>query len=155
MLRVLQEKKVTPLGSQRELDVDVRVIATTNRNMITEVREGQFREDLFYRLNVFPLTTRHLQDRKDDIIAISTILLKRHCMEDSILPALHTSAVETLMAYHWPGNVRELENVLQRALVLCVDNQITAEDIMVDGVVGAQLSERRISKKDQQSELRA
>ena len=135
--------------------MNVRVIATTNRNMITEVREGRFREDLFYRLNVFPLTTRHLQDRKDDIIAISTILLKRHCMEYSILPALHPSAAETLIAYHWPENVRELENVLQRALVLCVDNQITAEDIMVDGVVGTQLSERRMPETDQQPELHA
>ena len=155
LLRVLQEKKVTPLGSQRELDVDVRVVATTNRNMITEVREGRFREDLFYRLNVFPLTTRHLHERKDDIIAISTILLKRHCMEDSTMPALHASATETLMAYHWPGNVRELENVLQRALVLCVDNQITAADIMVDGVVDAQLSELRLPQTDHRSELRA
>ena len=155
LLRVLQEKKVTPLGSQRELDVDVRVVATTNRNMITEVREGRFREDLFYRLNVFPLTTRHLHERKDDIIAISTILLKRHCMAESTLPALHTSAAEMLMAYNWPGNVRELENVLQRALVLCVDNQITAEDIMVDGCVDAQMSERRMSKKEQHPELRA
>ena len=155
LLRVLQEKKVTPLGSQRELDVDVRVVATTNRNMITEVREGRFREDLFYRLNVFPLTTRHLHERKDDIIAISTILLKRHCMAGSTLPALHTSAAEMLMAYKWPGNVRELENVLQRALVLCVDNQITAEDIMVDGCVDAQISERRMSKKEQHPELRA
>ena len=155
LLRVLQEKKVTPLGSQRELDVDVRVVATTNRNMITEVREGRFREDLFYRLNVFPLTTRHLHERKDDIIAISTILLKRHCMAGSMLPALHTSAAEMLMAYNWPGNVRELENVLQRALVLCVDNQITAEDIMVDGCVDAQMSERRLSKKEQHPELRA
>ena len=155
LLRVLQEKKVTPLGSQRELDVDVRVVATTNRNMITEVREGRFREDLFYRLNVFPLTTRHLHERKDDIIAISTILLKRHCMEESTLPALHDSAAETLMAYHWPGNVRELENVLQRALVLCVDNQITAADIMVDGVVDAQLSELRIPQTEQKSELHA
>ena len=155
LLRVLQEKKVTPLGSQRELDVDVRVVATTNRNMITEVREARFREDLFYRLNVFPLTTRHLHERKDDIIAISTILLKRHCMEESTLPALHDSAAETLMAYHWPGNVRELENVLQRALVLCVDNQITAADIMVDGVVDAQLSELRIPQTEQKSELHA
>ena len=155
LLRVLQEKKVTPLGSQRELDVDVRVVATTNRNMITEVREGRFREDLFYRLNVFPLTTRHLHERKDDIIAISTILLKRHCMAGSTLPALHTSAAEMLMAYNWPGNVRELENVLQRALVLCVDNQITAEDIMVDGCVDAQMSERRMSKQEQHPELRA
>ena len=155
LLRVLQEKKVTPLGSQRELDVDVRVVATTNRNMITEVREGRFREDLFYRLNVFPLTTRHLHERKDDIIAISTILLKRHCMVGNTLPALHTSAAEMLMAYKWPGNVRELENVLQRALVLCVDNQITAEDIMVDGCVDAQMSERRMSKKEQHPELRA
>ena len=122
--------------------------------MIAEVREGRFREDLFYRLNVFPLTTRNLHERKDDIIAISTILLKRHCMEDSTLPALHTSAAETLMTYHWPGNVRELENVLQRALVLCVDNQITAADIMVDGVVGSQLSELRLPHTDQQSELR-
>ena len=155
LLRVLQEKKVTPLGSQRELDVDVRVVATTNRNMITEVREGRFREDLFYRLNVFPLTTRHLHERKDDIIAISTILLKRHCMAESTLPALHTSAAEMLLAYNWPGNVRELENVLQRALVLCVDNQITAEDIMVDGCVDTQMSERRMSKKEQHPELRA
>ena len=155
LLRVLQEKKVTPLGSQRELDVDVRVVATTNRNMITEVREGRFREDLFYRLNVFPLTTRHLHERKDDIIAISTILLKRHCMAGSTLPALHTSAAEMLMAYKWPGNVRELENVLQRALVLCVDNQITADDIMVDGCVDVQMSERRMSKKEQHPELRA
>ncbi len=154
LLRALQEKKVTPLGSQRELDVDVRVIATTNRNMVTEVREGRFREDLFYRLNVFPLTTRHLHERKDDIIAISTILLKRHCMQDSTLPALHACAAETLMAYHWPGNVRELENVLQRALVLCVDSQITAEDIMVDGVVDTQLSEHRLSLTDRQPELR-
>ena len=155
LLRALQEKKVTPLGSQRELDVDVRVIATTNRNMIAEVHEGRFREDLFYRLNVFPLTTRNLSERKDDIIAISTILLKRHCIQGSTLPSLNASAAETLVAYNWPGNVRELENVLQRALVLCVDNQITAEDIMVDGVVDAQLSERQLSLTVQQPQLRA
>ena len=154
LLRALQEKKVTPLGSQREVDVDVRVLATTNRNMISEVREGRFREDLFYRLNVFPLTTRNLHERKDDIIAISTILLSRHCADTASLPALHASAADTLMAYNWPGNVRELENVLQRALVLCVDNQITAEDIMVDGVVDSQLSGRSLAQAEQPPELR-
>ncbi len=155
LLRALQEKKVTPLGSQREMSVDVRVIATTNRNMITEVREGRFREDLFYRLNVFPLATRNLYDRKDDIIAISTILLKRHCADNSLLPALHTSAAEILISYNWPGNVRELENVLQRALVLCVDKHITAEDIMIDSVVDTQLSKHSQTKSHQHSELHA
>ena len=154
LLRALQEKKVTPLGSQREVDVDVRVIATTNRNMIAEVREGRFREDLFYRLNVFPLTTRNLHERKDDIIAISTILLNRHCSEAAGIPALHAGAADMLMAYGWPGNVRELENVLQRALVLCVDNQITAEDIMVDGVVDSQLSGRSLAQTEQPPEMR-
>ena len=155
LLRALQEKKVTPLGSQREMGVDVRVIATTNRNMITEVREGRFREDLFYRLNVFPLATRNLYDRKDDIIAISTILLKRHCADNSSLPALHTSAAEVLISYNWPGNVRELENVLQRALVLCVDKHITAEDIMIDSVVDTQLPKHSQTKSHQHSELHA
>ena len=78
LLRVLQERKVTPLGSQREIDVDVRVIATTNRDMLTTISEGKFREDLFYRLNVFPLTTKCLAERNQDIISISSILLARH-----------------------------------------------------------------------------
>jgi len=134
LLRALQERKVTPLGSQREVDVDVRVIATTNRNMLSEVKAGKFREDLFYRLNVFPLSTCHLAERKDDIVAISTVLLKRHATEGDAIPALDASAVKMLMDYGWPGNVRELENVLQRALVLCSDGVITSADIMVDGV---------------------
>ncbi|MEK9718549.1 MAG: sigma-54 factor interaction domain-containing protein, partial [Candidatus Puniceispirillum sp.] len=78
LLRALQERKVTPIGSQREIDVDVRVLATTNREMLGEIREGRFREDLFYRLNVFPLTTQNLADRPDDIIPISSILVARH-----------------------------------------------------------------------------
>ena len=137
LLRALQERKVTPLGSQREVDVDVRVVATTNRDMLSEVKQGKFREDLFYRLNVFPLATRHLSDRREDIIAISTMLLKRHTLEGQSVPSLDKSAVEMLMAYGWPGNVRELENVLQRALVLCSDDVITSADIMVDGVFDA------------------
>ncbi len=155
LLRALQERKVTPLGSQREIDVDVRVVATTNRNMLSEVKEGRFREDLFYRLNVFPLVSRHLHERNDDIVAISTILLKRHAGSPDTLPALADDAIELLLNYGWPGNVRELENVLQRALVLCSDNMITAGDIMVDGMVNEQLTSSRMMQADCQQFLSA
>jgi two-component system response regulator FlrC len=135
LLRALQERKVTPLGSQREVDVDVRVIATTNREMLSEISEGKFREDLFYRLNVFPLTTQHLAQRSDDIIPISSILLARHCQVLEDLPCIDDEAANLLLSYSWPGNVRELENVLQRAIVLSSSGKIMAGDIMVDGVL--------------------
>ena len=144
----------TPIGGQRDIDVDVRVIATTNRDMITEVKEKKFREDLYYRLNVFPLETLNLSERPNDIIPISVALLRRHTDFDKI-PYITENAQKILTDYAWPGNVRELENVLQRALVLCVNNQIMAEDIMVDGIVDAQMSERRLFQKEQQPELRA
>ena len=135
LLRALQERKVTPLGSQREIDVDVRVIATTNREMLSEISNGKFREDLYYRLNVFPLTTQQLEQRTDDIIPITSILLARHCMVLDDLPSIDDEAVEILLSYNWPGNVRELENVLQRAIVLSSGGRIMAGDIMVDGVI--------------------
>ena len=131
LLRVLQEKKVTPIGGQRDIDVDVRVIATTNRNMINEVKEKKFREDLYYRLNVFPIGTLNLSERKDDIIPISVALLKRHS-EKSNLPYIDKSAQNIIKNYVWPGNVRELENVLQRAIVLCDNKVISDKDIMID-----------------------
>ena len=131
LLRVLQEKKVTPIGGQRDIDVDVRVIATTNRNMINEVKEKKFREDLYYRLNVFPIGTLNLSERKDDIIPISVALLKRHS-EKSNLPYIDKSAQNIIKNYVWPGNVRELENVLQRAIVLCDNEVISDKDIMID-----------------------
>ena len=131
LLRVLQEKKVTPIGGQRDIDVNVRVIATTNRNMINEVKEKKFREDLYYRLNVFPIGTLNLSERKDDIIPISVALLKRHS-EKSSLPYIDKSAQDIIKNYLWPGNVRELENVLQRAIVLCDNKVISEKDIMID-----------------------
>lgn len=135
LLRALQERKVTPLGSQREVDVDVRVIATTNREMLSEISEGKFREDLFYRLNVFPLTTQHLAQRPDDIIPICSILLARHSPVLEDLPCIDDEAADLLLSYSWPGNVRELENVLQRAMVLSSSGKIMAGDIMVDGAL--------------------
>ena len=132
ILRVLQEKIVTPIGSQKDLPVDVRVIATTNRNMLQEIRKGAFREDLYYRLNVFPLATSHLMDRKNDIIPLTTALLYRHCKSIGELPWLKASALETLLSHNWPGNVRELENIVQRALVLCEEKEICSTDIVID-----------------------
>ena len=131
LLRVLQEKKVTPIGGQRDIDVDVRVIATTNRNMIEEVKEKKFSEDLYYRLNVFPIETLNLSERADDIIPISIALLKRHT-EIGKLPFITDEARKILKDYNWPGNVRELENVLQRAIVLCDEQIIEKSHIMVD-----------------------
>ncbi len=131
LLRVLQEKKVTPIGGQRDIDVDVRVIATTNRNMIEEVKDKKFREDLYYRLNVFPIETCNLSERPNDIIPISVALLKRHSGITK-LPFITNKARELLKGYNWPGNVRELENVLQRAIVLCDGEIIDEKDIMID-----------------------
>ena len=132
ILRVLQEKIVTPIGSQKDLPVDVRVIATTNRNMLEEIKKGTFREDLYYRLNVFPLATSHLADRKDDIIPLATALLYRHSQTIGDLPWLKMSALKTLLNHNWPGNVRELENIVQRALVLCTEKEICSGDIVID-----------------------
>lgn len=132
LLRVLQERCVTPLGVHQEIPVDVRVIATTNRNMQDEVRRNAFREDLFYRLNVFPLETLPLAARPEDILPLATALLRRHCKQGQDMPWLSPDAAEVLMAHDWPGNVRELENVIQRALVIHLDGQIVAGDIMLD-----------------------
>ncbi len=131
LLRVLQEKKVTPVGGQRDIDVDVRVLATSNRDMASEVRQSRFREDLYYRLNVFPLQTKNLSERKDDIIPISLAILNKHCKENNI-PILNESAIDRLLKHNWPGNVRELENILQRALVLSNGNIIDENSIMID-----------------------
>ena len=135
LLRALQEKAVTPIGSQTDIPVDVRVVATTNRNMAEEIRAGNFREDLYYRLNVFPLNTVALADRIDDIVPVATFLLQRHVKGATDMPWLDSGAIDTLRGYDWPGNVRELENVLQRALVLAEDGMITAGDILIDNAM--------------------
>ena len=131
LLRVLQEKKVTPVGGQRDIEIDVRVLATSNRDMVTEVKQARFREDLYYRLNVFPLQTKNLKDRKDDIFPISLKILEKHCKEKNI-PIITSEAQEVILNHDWPGNVRELENTLQRALVLCEGDKITKTSIMID-----------------------
>ena len=131
-LRVLQEKEVTPLGGSKPVPVDVRVIATSNRYMMDEVKAGRFREDLYYRLNVFPLATQALAERPGDILPISIFLLAKHSNGFPNIPEVSESAIEKLEGYAWPGNVRELENVLQRAVVLAGGQKIDAEHLMID-----------------------
>ena len=134
LLRVLQEKVVTPIGSSKEIPVDLRVIATTNRDMTIEIQENRFREDLFYRLNVFPISTRALNLRTADIPAISAHMLTRNTSQSGDMPkALSQSALNCLIEYDWPGNVRELDNVLQRASILTNSNTINECDILFDG----------------------
>jgi two-component system response regulator FlrC len=132
LLRVLQERKVTPVGGQRDIEVDVRVLATSNRDMASEVNQSRFREDLYYRLNVFPLQTKKLSDRKDDILPISIKILDKHNKENGTIPFITGDARDLLLKHDWPGNVRELENTLQRALVLSEGKAIDQMSIMID-----------------------
>ncbi|HHJ13531.1 MAG TPA: sigma-54-dependent Fis family transcriptional regulator [Gammaproteobacteria bacterium] len=129
LLRVLQEREVERLGGREPIALDVRVLATTNRNMREEVAAGRFREDLFYRLNVFPLHLAPLRERKADILPLANRLIRRYCPEGRSLPHLSKAAQQALLDHHWPGNVRELDNVIQRALILLNGQQIEAQDL--------------------------
>jgi two-component system response regulator FlrC len=130
LLRVLQERQVERLGSNKVTDLDVRVIATTNRDLRAEVDAGRFREDLFYRLNVFPIRVPALRERREDIVPLAEFLLARAAARTSVgCPTLSPAACELLQAYSWPGNVRELDNVMQRALIVHDGREIEARDI--------------------------
>jgi|TARA_B110000240_G_scaffold102469_1_gene115994 two-component system response regulator FlrC len=132
LLRVLQEKVVTPVGSAKEIPIDVRVLATTNCDMMEEIRLNKFREDLFYRLNVFPISTRSLKVRPLDIPAISAHLLTRTASATGVPKTLKSKALERLMQHDWPGNVRELDNVIQRAGILSYSDIIDETNIVFD-----------------------
>jgi formate hydrogenlyase transcriptional activator len=129
LLRVLQEGKIERLGSPRTVDVDVRVIGATNRDLAEEVRQGRFRSDLYYRLNVFPITVPSLRDRRGDIPAIVRHLVKRLSRElHKPIDTIPAPVMQTLQRYDWPGNVRELENVLQRAIILSAGPALSLGD---------------------------
>ena len=132
LLRVLQEKKVMPVGSTSEIAVNVRIVATTNRNMSSEVKQGTFREDLYYRLNVFPLETLPLAERSKDIAAIVAHMLLKLEDEAPQCTDITSGALEELSNYSWPGNVRELHNVVQRAKLICSDSIIATSDLVFD-----------------------
>ena len=130
ILRVLQEREVERLGGNKIIDLDVRVLATSNRNMLDEVKKGRFREDLYYRLNVFPLHISSLANRKEDIIPLAKrIMLKSAKSMGVAIPEITSLAIKKLKSYQWPGNVRELDNVMQRATILHKNNELTENDI--------------------------
>ena len=126
LLRVLQEQRFTPVGSNREVEVNVRIIAATNRNLEDMISKGEFREDLFYRLNVLPIFLPPLRERKDDLTSlIKHFVEKFNATYGHKITGLNTDATELLMKYNWPGNIRELENVIEHAFVIETGSLIT------------------------------
>ena len=139
ILRVLQEHEFERLGGTRTLRVDVRLIAATNRDLPTMVAAGQFREDLYYRLNVVSIDMPPLRERKDDIQALALCFVRRFAGElKKKVDGLDSEALKLLMRYNWPGNIRELENSIERAMLLTEAGQITADDLRLGEVATTQ-----------------
>jgi DNA-binding NtrC family response regulator len=130
LLRVLQERKFTPVGSSREVKTDARIIAATNRNLEKMIEDGTFREDLFYRLNVMPIFMPPLRDRTDDIGELAQYFMKRFSKaHDRAINGITPDALQLLKHYRWPGNIRELENVIERAFIVENSNEITVSSL--------------------------
>ncbi|SIN96426.1 two-component system, response regulator FlrC [Sulfurivirga caldicuralii] len=132
LLRVLQEREVERLGSHEVIPLDVRILSASNIDIQAAIERGDFREDLFYRLNVFPIHLPPLRERKKDIPYLAEYLIQRHCGRKRVCPVLSAPAMKKLLEYDWPGNIRELDNVIQRALVLAESETIQPEDILLD-----------------------
>lgn len=135
LLRVLQESTITRVGSNKEIILDVRVIAATNRNLMQMVKEGKFREDLYYRLNGFLLHLPPLRERGNDIIMLAKHFLKEFCQNNKLENKSFTrDALETLLNYHWPGNIRELKTTVQRAAIISDNQYIITDDLVFSPV---------------------
>jgi two-component system response regulator FlrC len=133
LLRVLQEREVERLGGRKTIPLDVRILATSNRHLRDEVAAGRFREDLFYRLNVFPLHLSPLRERRADILPLAHRLLTQGARKQGrLVPELSAAAQQGLLDHAWPGNVRELDNVIQRALILQSGAVVAATDLQIE-----------------------
>src|SRR5690606_6820543 len=138
LLRAIQEKTVRPVGAAEEFATDVRILCATHKQLDREVKEGRFRQDLFYRLNVIQLSVPPLRERKQDIPILTEHLLKKISQEINFeAPRISAAAMERLVNYTFPGNVRELENILERAFTLCDNDTIDSEDLQFQGEPGA------------------
>ncbi|MBC8258044.1 MAG: sigma-54-dependent Fis family transcriptional regulator [SAR324 cluster bacterium] len=137
LLRVLQEFQIDKVGGKEPIPVDVRVIATTNQNLMGMVDAGKFREDLYFRLNVIPLALPPLRDRMDDVPVLVTYFIKKHSLLNKRdCPAVSRETLNILTNYHWRGNVRELENVMERALLLCNGEEIQPNHLLMSSQMG-------------------
>ena len=133
LLRVLQEKQVERLGGNNPIKVEVRIIAATNKDLEKEVKEGRFREDLFFRLNVIPIKLPPLRERKEDIPLLAQFFLKKICQREGIEEKrLSPEALKILTEYSWPGNIRELENFIERLVILTEGEVIEVEDLSLE-----------------------
>lgn len=141
LLRVLQEKEFERVGGNFTIKVDVRIIAATNKNLQKEVKDGKFREDLFFRLNVFKIALPPLRERKEDIAELSKHFLEKFSKNlNKNITEFSPEAIKILKSYNWPGNIRELQNVIERAVVLCTGNIITPRELPEDLVQNGETS---------------
>ena len=161
LLRALQEKEILRVGGTRHIKVDVRVLAATNRDLEAMVKDGRFREDLYYRLNVIPINIPPLRSRRDDLAILMEYFLRKHGANASRPMEISTDARKLIMEYAWPGNVRQLESAIERALLLAEGDEITVEDLPIEirqtaqaeGVAGFKLPPEGISFEDLEKSL--
>jgi transcriptional regulator with PAS, ATPase and Fis domain len=138
LLRAIQERRIKPVGGNDEIEVDIRLVSATNRDLAQRVREGRFRQDLYYRINVVTISLPPLRDRSEDIPMLAGYFLARFAARAGRpAPVLSQEALAVLSAHTWPGNVRELENVMQRAMQFCTDGVVTPDLLsMGEGIAG-------------------
>ncbi len=142
VLRVLQEREFERVGGNELVKVDIRLISATNKDLEEAVRKSEFREDLFYRLSVFPIKLPPLRERKDDIPLLIQYFIEKYTVrEEKTINSMSSDAIELMMSYHWPGNVRELENAIERAVVLVTTSEIVVNDLPANVRV---IGERRV-----------
>ena len=133
ILRALQEKEVRRLGSSKSIKIDIRIVSATNANLTDKIKDGEFREDLYYRLNTIPLNIPPLKDRKDEIIQIAETSLEANCAKYGFdLKTFSNEAKELMLSYQWPGNIRELISVVERATILSDTNEIDVESLHLE-----------------------
>jgi two-component system response regulator HydG len=147
LLRVLQEREITKVGSTQVIKVDLRVIAATNKDLLKAVQAGMFREDLFYRLSVVPITLPPLRERRDDIPPLANYFLKKYNQKrKKNVHAISTKAMKALVEHDWPGNVRELENAIERAVVLTENDTIEPSDLLYYGLNASTMPESDVDR---------